>query len=446
MAPPDTKIDTAINFTKRALLAIEPQKNRIRYRDVGGSSSVRGLGLEVLPNGKKTFRFEQKVLGRNIKVTLGTFPELTVEQAREMAKNAAHEVAQGINPNQVKKQDRNAQDFDDLFDFYVASLKLDVKAGTRRENAIQKAETLYRLHLKPKIGNRKIDGFVRADAKLLLNKILTDKSYSLHNHSLTLLKSMFNRAEYDFNPFAECKKIDEALHRRERILSPDELKRLFEAIDLEEQIYRDCVLMLLLTGQRKACVFSMQWSEINSTNQTWIIPISKIKSKKPHVVPLSTEAMKILSERKEQRLESDYVFPSTNSRSGHIADKSGSGGFWRRIVKRAGLYDENTPESNIRIHDLRRTLASYQVQSGGSIQATSKLLGHSSINITSSTYAHLSVDNVRTELERTTAAILQIGTGEVDKLSGIKSQILQLSSAEQEELAEFISGCISDER
>jgi integrase len=445
MAPQKGTINTAVNFTKRSLLAIEPQNERIRYRDVGGAASVRGLGLEVLPNGKKTFRFEQKVNQRNIKVTLGTFPELTVEQAREMAKNTAHEIAQGINPNAIKKQQKNAQDFDDLFAFYIVSLELDVKAGTRRENAIQKAETLYRLHLKPRIGKSKIDGFLRANAKTVLNKILADKGYSLHNHSLTLLKSMFNRAEYDYNPFSECKKIDEALHRRERILSPEELQRLFQAIDIEEPIYRDCVLMLLLTGQRKACVFSMQWSEINTTNQTWIIPTSKIKSKKPHVVPLSIAAMKVLNERKTQRSDSDFVFASSNSQSGHIADKSSAGGFWRRIVKRAELYNEGTPETNIRIHDLRRTLASYQVQSGGSIQTTSKLLGHSSINITSSTYAHLSVDNVREDLERTTAAIFQIGTGEVNKLSGIKSQILQLSNDEKRELIDFLNGCTSDE-
>lgn len=445
MAPQNESINTAVNFTKRALLALEPRNKRIRYRDIGGSQSVKGLGLEVSPNGKKTFRFEQKVHGKNIKVTLGSFPELTVEQARDMAKNTAHEIARGINPNEVKKQQKNAQNFDDLFDFYITSLQLDVKAGTRRENAVPKAETLYRLHLKPRIGKTKIEGFLRANAKSLLNKILADKGYSLHNHSLTLLKSMFNRAEYDYNPFAECKKIDEALHRRERILSPEELQRLFQAIDVEEPIYRDCVLMLLLTGQRKACVFSMQWSEINSTNQTWIIPISKIKSKKPHVVPLSSEAMKILNERKAQRSDSDFVFPSSNSRSGHIADKSGKGGFWRRIVERAELYDEETPESNIRIHDLRRTLASYQVQGGGSIQTTSKLLGHSSINITSSTYAHLSVDNVREDLERTTTAIFQIGTGEVNKLSGIKSQILQLSNEEKRELVEFINGCMTND-
>lgn len=446
MAPQNQKINTALNFSKRALLAIEPTDKRTRYRDSGGTHSVRGLGLDVTLTGKKTFRYEQKVRGRNVKVTLGTFPELTVEQARELARAKAHEIAQGINPNQEKRKKRNGQRFDELFEHYLISVQLDIKAGSRRANAINKAETLYRLHIKDKLGKLLVDGFNRSDAKVFLNKILADKGYAIHNHSLTLLKSMFNRAELDFNPFSECKKLDESLHRRQRILSPDELRRLLKSLEQEQPIYRDCVLMLLLTGQRKSCVLSMRWDEINLSNRSWTIPTSKLKSKKPHLVPLSKQAMEILTERsKNAVIGDDYVFPSSRSQSGYIADKSSKGGFWHRIVSRAGLYNPHDSEANVRIHDLRRTLASYQVQSGGSIQATSKLLGHSNIGITSSTYAHLSVGNVREELERTTATMFENSVVQKSNLNSIKNQIVTLTSDERKELANFIVECISND-
>ncbi|MFC1234451.1 tyrosine-type recombinase/integrase [Vibrio sp. F74] len=102
-------------------------------------------------------------------------------------------------------------------------------------------------------------------------------------------------------------------------------------------MYSDCVLMLLLTEQRKFCVLSMRWDEINTVNQTWIIPTSKIKSKKPHVVSLSIESMKILNRRSKNAQSGDeFVFPNRRSHSGHIAEKSGEGSFWRRIIKKMG--------------------------------------------------------------------------------------------------------------
>ncbi|PJC86017.1 integrase [Vibrio sp. HA2012] len=438
-------MDTAINFTKKALQQIPIPDKRVRYRDSGGSHSVRGLGLEVYTSGQKTFRYEQKVKGRNIKVTLGTFPELTVEQARKLAQENAQKISQGINPNEEKQKEREkqkqAQSFDDLFEQYVALVRIDIKSGTRRESSLKGFEARYRIHLKPLIGKKKAEDFTKADGRKLLKQILADKGYAIHNHCLTLLKSMFNRAELEFNPFADGKKVDESVHRRERILSPDELQRLFAALDEEEDIYRDCVLMLLLTGQRKSCVLSMRWNEINTTNETWIIPISKIKTKKPHVVPLSGEVMRILNRRSvDAEIGEEFVFPSNRSKGGYITDKSGKGGFWHRILVRAGLHDPDSKDNNVRVHDLRRTIASYQVQGGGSLQATSKLLGHASVGITADVYAHLSVDNVRADLERTTAQMLGYGYKENSKVDDIKEQLMSLTLEEQAEILIFLQG------
>lgn len=80
----------SFNFTKNSLVNIEPASTRKRYRDSGGSSSVQGLGLEVTKSGTKTFNFIQKVNGKNLQITLGRFPEITVEQARKLAREAAH--------------------------------------------------------------------------------------------------------------------------------------------------------------------------------------------------------------------------------------------------------------------------------------------------------------------------------------------------------------------
>ena len=429
-------MNTEFNFTKRALENLPSVKTRTRFRDAGSKTSVLGLQLTVTPLGKKTFYYRRKFNGKDVEVKLGTFPEMTVENARRSAREASTDFDSGINPNERKQKLRDSLTFNELFEFYTQSFLLDIKAKKRRETSLKGFEARYRLHIKPRIGSCQIEGFSVADAKSLLRKILLDKGYGIHNHCLTLLKSMFNRADVTFNPFAKIQKVDESLHRRERTLSTEELKSLFNSMEVELQIYQDVIMMLLLTGQRKSCVFSMQWSEINHSNKTWVIPINKIKSKKPHVVPLSNEAMAILERRSsEAKAGQEFVFPSDNpiAKSGHITDKSGKGGFWRRIIERAGLYHEDH-EKSIRIHDLRRTIATMQVSNGGSLQATSKLLGHSSIAITSSTYAHLSIESVRAELEKTTALIVDNS----DPLLSLKRQLKDLTDEQKVELIEFL--------
>ncbi len=161
-------------------------------------------------------------------------------------------------------------------------------------------------------------------------------------------------------------------------------------------------------------------------------------------MPLSNEAMAILDRRSNSASKGgEFVFPSNRSASGHITDKSGKGGFWRRITKAAGLYNPDASQ-NLQVHDLRRTLATYQVTSGGSLQATSKLLGHSSISTTSDVYAHLSVDIVRQELESTTQFMLNNTPS--SKLERIKEQVQDLSNEETEQLYEFINSRLAKAR
>lgn len=427
---------TEFYFTKRALEQLELPSKRIRFRDGGNRNSVSGLLLNVTPTGKRTFYFRKKLHGKDVEVRLGEFPNMTVESARKAAKEVSNKFDQGIDPNLEKQQRKDALTFDDLFSLYSQSFLLDIKAKKRRESSFKQSERIYRLHLKNLVGSLKIDTFTMLHAKQLLRKILSEKGYAHHNHCLTVLKSMFNRSDVEVNPFMSLSKVDESLHRRERTLNREELQRLFDSLGYEKQIYQDVVMLLLLTGQRKQCVLSMEWKEINRDMKTWVIPTSKIKNKKPHVVPLSDEVMSILERRSNEAVTGEhYVFPSITA-SGHLSEKTSQGGFWRRIIERAGLYDPTSRENNVRIHDLRRTVATMQVSNGGSLQATSKLLGHSSVGITSDVYAHLAVDNVRHELEKTTQMIL----GKGQSLERLKQQLSELCATDRQEIIKYLQG------
>ena len=137
----------------------------------------------------------------------------------------------------------------------------------------------------------------------------------------------------------------------------------------------------------------MKWSQIDFAGRIWFIP--ETKNGTAHMVPLAKEALAVLQRRRETCTVWDgYVFPAP-SKYGHLVyPQSG----WRRILKRAGI-------SGLRLHDLRRTLGSWQAATGASLPIIGKTLNHKSPASTA-IYARLSVEPVRKAVEAANAAIL----------------------------------------
>jgi len=129
---------------------------------------------------------------------------------------------------------------------------------------------------------------------------------------------------------------------------------------------------------------------------TWLIPAAKAKSKEPIRVVLSPVALNILQTRKPAST-SEWVFPGRGE-SGHLEEPKKA---WKRILKRASITD-------LRLHDLRRTLGSWQAATGASLPIIGKSLGHSSLQATQ-IYARLDLDPVRASVNKATDAMLIAG-------------------------------------
>jgi integrase len=159
-----------------------------------------------------------------------------------------------------------------------------------------------------------------------------------------------------------------------------------EALEVEpNRDMRDFFLMCLYTGARKSSVLSMKWEDIDFSIKEWRIPDTK--NGEPVRIPLIKEALEILDNRSWLKDSMPWVFPG-HGKSGHLENIRGA---WKRILDRAGL-------KNLRIHDLRRTLASYQAIAGTSLLIIGKSLGHKSPQSTA-IYARLSNDPVRASME-----------------------------------------------
>ncbi|WP_052694622.1 site-specific integrase [Candidatus Orientia mediorientalis] len=139
------------------------------------------------------------------------------------------------------------------------------------------------------------------------------------------------------------------------------------------------IRLALYTGARKRNVLTMKWSDIDFTKKIW--HIKKTKNGKPQDVPLTDDAMEILQGMK---VTSKWVLPSDTSKSGHLEKPEGT---WHKICAKAGI-------ENLRIHDLRRTLASCLADFGASQHTIGIVLNHDDLK-TTSIYARVSLEAVR---------------------------------------------------
>ena len=149
---------------------------------------------------------------------------------------------------------------------------------------------------------------------------------------------------------------------------------------------------------RRANVQAMRWEDISFDLGFWRIPDTK--SGKPVVVPLSPQAMEILRSHKERCKPSPWVFPS-HGKTGHLVEPKSA---WKRLLARAGL-------SDVRVHDLRRTLGSWQAITGASLPIIGKSLGHGQ-PATTAIYSRLALDPVPEFVDKANTAMLQASRGE----------------------------------
>ena len=378
-------------FGKVRLKEIQsPEKGRVYYYD----TACPGLALCVTQTGAKTFYYYKKVQGRPVRVRLGKFPELAVDQARTVAKGLVVEVAAGKDPQAERRENRRGLTLGDLLEYYLEQHAKPTKRTWQND------EQQFNRYLKRWLG-RRLSGIRRTDIQTLHTNIGKKHGIYAANRLRSLLHKMFAVAIDDeiwkgTNPVTGIKRFKE--EKRDRFLNAQELKRFFKALDEEPaEKVRDYLWMLLLTGARRMNVMTMAWEDVDFDRAIWRIPDTK--TGEPLLVPLTDAAIEVLDRRREAAGESQYVFPG-HRKGGHLSDPTK---VWKRVLDRADLPD-------LRLHDLRRTLGSWQALMGSSLQVIGKSLGHKQ-TATTEIYARLTVDPVRESVNRATNAMLEAANG-----------------------------------
>jgi integrase len=311
-----------------------------------------------------------------------------VELAHKEAARLAGEVAQGNDPAQER---RKARDETTVAEFFALYLEGHAKPHKRSWQGDQDQYDRYLVAWKA----RKLSQVRRGDVAGLHATIGKENGHYAANRLLALLSAMFNFAAglgYDGgNPAKGVKKFKEL--SRDRFMRADEIKAFFASLAEEVEPWPDLFTLALLTGARKSNVLAMKWADLELTRGLWKISEAESKSKEPLVCILHPTAVEILQRRADQRSlreanaarrePSDYVFASWGD-TGHITETKTA---WARIIKRAKI-------KNLRLHDLRRTLGSWQAATGASLSIIGRSLGHKSVQ-TTAVYARLDLDPVR---------------------------------------------------
>lgn len=382
---------TRINFTKKKLEELPRPTGSTR--DVYYDQHVNNLLVRVSSNGALNFYVRRKIGGVSKRVLLGRYPEISIEQARKKAGDVLHGIANNIaiSPSVRTSKNKELTVFE-LFDLYMESYAKD---RCVRYNDMRKDFDRYI----PDWRKKPHSTITRVEVQQRLNKVRQKNGPAAANHLLILMRAAMNwnlkNGTITENPWAGIKQ--NKVQARERFLRPDEMSRFFQTLQTQEELIRDYVLLSLYTGARRSNVLAMRWDEIDFELALWRIPLTK--NKESHFVPLTSSAIELLKRRFAQKT-GPWVLPGKGG-SHHLVEPKRP---WHKLLNEAGIED-------LRLHDLRRTLASYMAMDNQSLPIIARALGHKSIASTQ-IYSRLSNDPVRKAMESAQDEIKRLSTSQ----------------------------------
>lgn len=359
------------NLTHHMLAALKVDKRTEIFDEV-----VKGLGVRVSPSSSKTFFYRYRINGNLKRFKIGTFPGIGLAAARDEARALKVEVTRGNDPQLVKAKKKapapKLTTFTDLCDRFKARHLPTLRKSTRLEyNRIIDKELI------PLLGKKPATEVSRKEIVDLLDTIAIDGGKpTLSNRVRAVLSSIFSfgidKAILDVNPVLYVKRKKKET-KRDRVYSLEELKTLWKAFEEQDQPVQSVYKLLLICGQRSGETRRMKWSDVDFNKHIWRIPEEETKANRTHIVPLPEMAIEILNSLKQLSTDSEYVFQSPLLKNQPVKwlQKASD-----RIKKFKDTENNLAQVSDFRVHDLRRSMASYLAELGTNRTVLGKILNH----------------------------------------------------------------------
>jgi len=382
---PENKLVLTEGFIQK----LEPTDTRQRLYDL----KVSGLLLEVMPSGSKVFRLRRKINGQSQWATIGNFPAVSLEDARDQAVLLNAELVKGADFVQKRQQAKDELTLQQLVDLYF-----DQYAEGRLLTAKEIRADILRWF--PKELPLKLSRLSTTVLQGSINRLAAEGKIHAANKARNYIRSIFNWGAKKHLCSNECVQALDGfkVQSRPRFVQPHEFKPLLKAISqYPDDRIRDFLLLCLYTGARSGNVMSMEWSHLDLEHGTWTIP--RTKNGETLVVGLSDAALEVLLERSKSKGTVSWVFPGGNPQNkkpidNHLTEPKKA---WKKILQAAEIED-------LRIHDLRRTAGSFMAIAGVNTPTIMKALGHKSMSA-AAVYQRVNADPAKRGMDIAIAAM-----------------------------------------
>lgn len=364
-----------MKFSDRFIRSLKTREKRYDLWE-GNSHGLGTLGIRVSPTGRKSWIYFYRFNGRARRLTLGSYPKMSLQQANSAFGDALRKLEMGYDPAEIKVEQRalnkQAPTIADLAAIYLEKWAKPRKRTWREDQRSLEVDVL------PVWRHRKAAHIERKDVITLLDSIVNRGSPVQANHTLALVRKMFNFAvSRDILQSTPCAQImmPAPNKQRDRMLTEEEIAVFWQQLcntHMTEMV-KITMRLQLLTAQRSGEIARMAWSEVSLDTGLWTIPSSKAKNNLSHRVPLSKQAVSILLQAKKISGHTLWVFPSPDG--ANFMTVRAIGRALRRNEEIIGI-------PHFIPHDLRRTAASHMTSMGISRLVVSKILNHVESGVT----------------------------------------------------------------
>lgn len=365
-----------------------------------------GLSLFVAPSGIKSWHFRFTWLGKQARISFGTYPDTGLKEARARRDQAREDIANGIDPRESRKEKKaglieaNTRTFRKIYDEWLAFRQGSISPGTYRiiSNAME-------LDVLPAFGDKQIESIKRTDVIALIRKIEKRGSVATAVKVRQRLGQVFSYAIaiglIDANPTAEMHAVTEKIgqHKHHPFLPFSELPKTMATIQqsVAGQQLRSAFMLMIYTASRPGEVRHAEWSEIDLDAATWTTPSSKMKMRRDHVVPLPRQAVELLREMLPITGHLRYVFTNRSDPTMPIGTN-----YANNVMEACGLTGRQSP------HGFRHLFSTEMNGRGYNRDWIERQLAHADTSFIRDVYNHAAYLEQRREMMQVWADLVTL--------------------------------------
>ena len=368
-----------MKLNARQVDAAKPRENAYKLADGAG------LYLEVVPSGSRYWRMKYRFNGKEKRMAFGVYPAVSLAQARALRDEAKKKLAEGIDPSFAKKEEKLVRDVRLHNTFQAVALEWHgTKVSRWSEGYASDIIEAFNKDIFPYIGQQPVN---EIKPLVLLNVLrrmesrgATEKAKKVRQRCSEVFRYAIVTGRAEYNPAAD---LTSAMSGHESkhypFLTVEELPDFFKALSgyTGSPLIVLAARLLILTGVRTGELRGAFWSEFDLEKAVWEIPAERMKMKRPHLVPLSTQALEIVQQLKVMSGQYPLVFPGRNDPRKTMSEAS-----INQVFKRIGYTGKVTG------HGFRHTMSTILHEEGFNTAWIETQLAHVDKNAIRGTYNH----------------------------------------------------------